>query len=99
MVYYAAMLTFVKIRLGVGVFSWRQLRVVAIMAVLTVLSLAWGWLLSPLVGNVLIDAVARTVVMMVAALWMVLRFEVSSDVSALLVKYVPLLRRWQHGIP
>ncbi len=95
LVYYAAMLTFVWVRLGVGVFSWRQMRVIGIMAVLVVMYLLWSWLLSPLVGHVLIDAVLRTVVLGVVALWLVLRFKVSDDVNKLIVKFVPLLRRWQ----
>lgn len=92
-VYYAVMALFVGIKLKVNVFSWRLLRVVAVMSILLVLNIAWTFLVARHIPHLLLDAVLRSILLAAVAVWLVWRFKVSDEVSALIVKFLPFLRR------
>lgn len=95
MLYFVLLLSFLSVAAKVSLFSWGQLKVVLLTAVLFGIHMVWRWLfpLSEMQGvtRLLIDAVAQSILLLVLALVGVYRLRVSDDVNVLIQRY--LLRR------
>lgn len=80
--YFGLLLAFLKWRLGVSLFSWAQLKVLAIVAVLFALDVLWrGWVTPLFGGAVLVEAVVKTAVLGALAAVAVYGWRVSDTVN------------------
>lgn len=62
-VYFTLLLGHVWRHLRVSLFSWGQAKMLAVMALAMVAALAWSHWLTPLIGNIIADAVVKTLVL------------------------------------
>ena len=84
-VYYALLLTVVWVKLKVFPYSWRHMKMVAILAMLVGLNLLWVKLVAPLFGTEIVglvaDSVVKTVLLAVLALTCVYAWKVSPSIN------------------
>lgn len=90
-IYFVPLLSLLWRRMGVSLFSRRQLYVLLFTAALFGLNALWSWLVSPLfarcgagLGIVLVQALVRTVCFALLAVWCIRRMDISPEVNRLL---------------
>jgi len=98
-IYFVPLLTFLWRRLGVSLFSKKQIWIVFFTLILFALNALWSWLISPLFSHlgsdlvpILIEALVRTLVFAVIAFIVIRRLHISPEVDALLNK-LPIPKR------
>ncbi len=95
-VYFTPLLTLLWRRMGVSLFSRKQLWVVLFTLVLFAANMLWQWLVSPLfdrmgtgLGIVLLQALVRTAFFAVAAVVVVSRMDISPEVNKIIGLILP----------
>ncbi|MBR1792240.1 MAG: oligosaccharide flippase family protein [Bacteroidales bacterium] len=89
-IYYTSMLLIVGRKLHIQPFSWHHARLLAIIVLLFGLNVLWSWFITPTIGNVMWDAVIKTILLGAMALMMTYHTNVSKDLNRLIDKYIPL---------
>ncbi len=84
--YFALLLGFVWWKLKVSLFSVGQLKVVALMVGLLALDVLWRNVLTPLVGQMIVDAVLKTAVLCAVAAAVIYFWRISPTVNAMIDK-------------
>lgn len=91
LLYYIPLLILIKMILGVSLFTWKHFHVVVLVLSLFGLNAVWDWLVQPLFGGlgtgllpVLADALVRTLLFLLVALWVLRRMHVSPEVDKIL---------------
>ena len=92
-VYFLLMLLFVWDKLKVSLFSWGQLKVVALMAALMLVAAAWRQWLTPVVGNIVVDAVVKTLVLCTAAVVAIYAWHISPTVNDIIDRTIHRIKR------
>ena len=87
-VYFSLMLSFVWSKLKVSLFSWGHLKTLAMIAALFALAAAWKMWLTPLIGQLLVDAVLKTAVLGTLAAVVTYRWRISPSVNDIIDKYL-----------
>ena len=93
--YFTCLLTFLKLRLGVHLFSVKHLMVLAVMLIMFALDGAWRISVSQLIDgiglsakvSVFVEAIAKTAVMLVVAITIVRRLHLSKDFDAIVGRF------------
>ena len=98
-VYFVPLLTMLWLRLGVTLFSRKQLWVVLLTVLLFGMNVVWEWMVTPVFGwmgsglaVVLVEAVVRTLFFAVVAVVAVRRLNISAEVNGLLCK-IPFVNK------
>ena len=98
-VYFVPLLTMLWLRLGVTLFSRKQLWVVLLTVLLFGMNIVWEWVVTPMFGwmgsglaVVLVEAVVRTLFFAVVAVVAVKRLNISAEVNGLLCK-IPFVNK------
>ncbi len=93
LIYFIPLLTFLWRRLGVSLFSKKQLWVLLFTVALFALNALWEWLLSPLFAHlgsgltpILVQALIRTLFFAVVVFFVIRRLHISSEVDKILSK-------------
>ncbi len=100
--YFACLLSFLKIKIGVGVMCRKHLMVFVLMLAFFGLDYLWTLLVSPLFGDrnslmlVLIEALTKTAAMLAVSIAAVKRLHLSNDVDALIDKLLHRRHRSNH---
>ena len=87
-VYYLLLLTYTWHRLHVSLFSWGQAKVTVMTALLMAAAFAWREWVTPLVGNIIVDAVAKTLVLGGTAMAVTYFWHISPTVNDIIDKYL-----------
>ena len=88
LLYFIPLLTFIKVRLGVSLFSWKQAHVVILTLALFGLNALWEWLVAPLfpagLAWMIVHALVRTALFALLAYWAILGMHISPEVDRIL---------------
>ena len=87
-VYFLLLLTFVWRKLRVSLFSWGQAKTLVVIVVMMGAALAWSRWVTPLVGNIIVDAIIKTVILGGAAVVAVYRWHISPTVNELINRII-----------
>lgn len=86
LVYFTLLLAYVWRKERVSLFSWGQLKVVAMMDALVLLAAAWQLWLTPLIGNIILDAVVKTLALGGLAVLVTYYWRISPTVNSMIDK-------------
>jgi len=86
-VYFALLLGYVWLRLRVSLFSWGQAKMLVVMTVAMAAAAAWQRWLSPAIGNIIVDAVVKTVTLGTAVVVWTYHWHISPTVNDILDKF------------
>lgn len=92
-IYFLMLLAFVWWRLRVSLFSWGQAKTLAVMAALMVAAIGWNRWLTPLIGNLIVDAVVKTLVLGSAAVAAVYIWRISPTVNDLIDRTIQRIKK------
>lgn len=81
--YYALLLAYIWFRLRVSLFSWGQAKALSMIAALMAAALAWQRWVTPLVGNIIADALLKTAILGGVALAITYFWHISPTVNDL----------------
>ena len=84
--YFALMLGFVWWKLRVSLFSAGQLKVAAMMVGLLLMELAWRNTITPLIGNMIVDAILKTAMLCLIAAAVTYAWRISPTVNEMIDK-------------
>ena len=88
LLYFIPLLTFIKVRLGVSLFTWKQAHVVFLTLALFGLNALWEWLVAPLfpagIAWMAVQALVRTALFALLAYWAIRRMHISPEVDRIL---------------
>ena len=87
-VYFLLLLTFVWRKLRVSLFSWGQAKTLVVIVVMMGAALAWSRWVTPLVGNIIVDAIVKTAILGGAAVVAVYRWHISPTVNELINRII-----------
>ena len=87
-IYFAMLLFYIWRRERVSLFSWGQAKMIALMAVAMVVAVAWRLWLTPLLGNIIVDAIAKTAVLCGALAAAIYLWHVSPTVNDIIDKKI-----------
>lgn len=87
-IYFAMLLFYIWRRERVSLFSWGQAKMIAVMAVAMVVAVAWRLWLTPLLGNIIVDAIAKTAVLCGALAAAIYLWHVSPTVNDIIDKKI-----------
>lgn len=86
--YYALILAYIWFRLRVSLFSWGQAKALVMMVALMAAAIAWQQWVTPLVGNIIVDALLKTVILGGAALAVTYFWHISPTVNDLVDRII-----------